>query len=187
MVGVLLAHLGKLLINILSTFLVLLLTTLMQSGYGRSLFESLLPLILGHDISGEIAAIGQEFFRALHPTSMRGTYTDYAILAEDQLTPKPSTISHVTRGCKCNSFCCPNSMMVLVVGGGGAVGYSAVQLAVVAGCAILATCESESIDRLLAAGAEHALDYTFEDLEVRLKGKYNVVLDPIGIQQTEQL
>lgn len=76
----------------------------MRAGYGRSLFESLLPLILGRDVSGEIAAIGQsvqtlnvgqEVFGALHPTAMRGTYTDYAILAEDQLTPKPSTISHV--------------------------------------------------------------------------------------------
>lgn len=76
----------------------------MRTGYGRSLFESLLPLILGRDVSGEIAAIGQsvqslkigqEVFGALHPTAVRGTYTDYAILAEDQLTPKPSTISHV--------------------------------------------------------------------------------------------
>lgn len=183
------------------------LDTRMRAGYGRSLFESLLPLILGRDVSGEIAAIGQsvqtlkigqEVFGALHPTAVRGTYTDYAILAEDQLTPKPSSISHVEasaipfaaltawRALKSTARI-SQGQRVLVVGGGGAVGYSAVQLAVAAGCVVSATCESESIDRLLAAGAEQALDYTSEDLEVTLKGKYNAVLDTIGIEQTERL
>lgn len=78
----------------------------MRSGYGRSLFEPLLPLILGRDISGEVAAvgasvqsltIGQEVFGALHPTAVRGTYTDYAILSEEELTPKPLSLSHVVR------------------------------------------------------------------------------------------
>lgn len=75
-----------------------------RAGYGRSLYEPLLPLILGRDVSGEVAAVGnsvrslilgQEVFGALHPTAVRGTYTDYAILAEDELIPKPDTISHV--------------------------------------------------------------------------------------------
>lgn len=76
----------------------------MRSGYGRSIFEPLLPLILGRDISGEVAAVGssvssltvgQEVFGALHPTAMRGTYADYAILSEDELTIKPSSVTHV--------------------------------------------------------------------------------------------
>lgn len=75
-----------------------------RAGYGRSLYEPLLPLIIGRDVSGEVAAVGnsvrslsvgQEVFGALHPTAVRGTYTDYAVLAEDELTPKPETISHV--------------------------------------------------------------------------------------------
>lgn len=49
---------------------------------------------------------------------------------------------------------------MLVVGGGGAVGFAGVQLAVAAGCHVSTTCGSESIDRLLAAGAEQAIDYT---------------------------
>lgn len=76
----------------------------MREGYGRSLFEPLLPLILGRDISGEVAAVGssvsslsvgQEVFGALHPTAVRGTYVDYAILAEDELISKPESMSHV--------------------------------------------------------------------------------------------
>ncbi|KDP34858.1 hypothetical protein JCGZ_09146 [Jatropha curcas] len=80
------------------------LDTRMRSGYGRSIFEPLLPLILGRDISGEVAAVGtsvqsmnvgQEVFGALHPTAVRGTYSDYAILSEDELTAKPASVTHV--------------------------------------------------------------------------------------------
>ncbi|KAI3963186.1 hypothetical protein MKX01_030316 [Papaver californicum] len=80
------------------------LDTRMRAGYGRSIFGPLLPLILGRDISGEVASVGsavrslsvgQDVFGALHPTATRGTYTDYAILSEDELTPKPAAISHV--------------------------------------------------------------------------------------------
>ncbi|GMP39665.1 hypothetical protein CsSME_00010404 [Camellia sinensis var. sinensis] len=68
----------------------------MRSGYGRSFFEPLLPLILGRDVSGDVAAIGaSEVFGALHPTVVQGTYTDYAILSEDELIVKPVSISHV--------------------------------------------------------------------------------------------
>lgn len=49
-----------------------------------------------------------------------------------------------------------------MIGGGGAVGFAAVQLAVAAGCHVSTTCADESIDRLLAAGAEQAVDYTSE-------------------------
>lgn len=75
----------------------------MRSGYGRSIYEPLLPLILGRDVSGEVAAVGrsvrslkvgQQVFGALHPTAVRGTYTDCAILPEDELAPKPESISH---------------------------------------------------------------------------------------------
>lgn len=84
--------------------LLIFLNLQMRSGYGRSIFEPLLPLILGRDISGEVAAvgasvssltIGQEVFGALHPTAVRGTYADYAILSEDELTRKPLSVSHV--------------------------------------------------------------------------------------------
>lgn len=75
-----------------------------RAGYGRSVFEPHLPIIIGRDVSGEVAAIGtsvkslrvgQEVFGALHPTALRGTYTDYGILSEDELTEKPSSVSHV--------------------------------------------------------------------------------------------
>ncbi|KAM7498661.1 hypothetical protein LguiA_023075 [Lonicera macranthoides] len=179
----------------------------MRSGYGRSLFEPLLPLILGRDVSGEVAAVGrsvrshivgQEVFGALHPTAVRGTYADYAILSEDEVTRKPASISHAEasaipfaaltawRALKSTARI-TKGQRVLVMGGGGAVGGSAVQIAVAAGCHVSTTCGSESIDRLLAAGADQAVDYTAEDLEVALRGQFDAVLDTIGVPETERL
>ncbi|CAJ1957455.1 unnamed protein product [Sphenostylis stenocarpa] len=158
------------------------LDTRMRAGYGRSIFERLLPLILGRDISGEVAAVGasvtsvsvgEQVFGALHPTAVRGTYTDYAILSEDEVTPKPDSLTHVEasaipfaaltawRALKCTARI-SEGQRILVVGGGGAVGFIAIQLAVAAGCSVVTTCGSQSVDRLLAAGAEQAVDYVAE-------------------------
>lgn len=57
---------------------------------------------------------------------------------------------------------------MLIIGGGGAVGYAATQLAVAIGCKVATTCGPQSVDRLLAAGAEQAVDYTSEVLEFSL-------------------
>ena len=49
-----------------------------------------------------------------------------------------------------------------MIGGGAAVGLAAVQLAVAAGCGVSATCGAQSIERVMGAGAEQAIDYTAE-------------------------
>lgn len=179
----------------------------MRSGYGRSLFEPLLPLILGRDVSGEVAAIGssvrqlyvgQEVFGALHPTAVRGTYSDYAVLSEDELVPKPPSVTHVEasaipfaaltawRALKSTAQISPGQR-VLVIGGGGAVGLAAIQLSVEAGCKVVTTCGKLSIDRVMAAGAEKAIDYTSEGLRAKLEGRFDAVLDTIGLPETELL
>ncbi|CAL9173385.1 unnamed protein product [Musa hybrid cultivar] len=178
----------------------------MRSGYGRSIFEPLLPLIIGRDIGGEVAAVGtsvssltvgQEVFGALHPTAVRGTYADYAILSEDELTLKPPSVTHVDasaipfaaltawRALKSTARI-TNGQRLLVLGGGGAVGLAAIQIAVAAGCSVSATCGSQSIERVLAFGAEQAIDYTAEDIEIAIKGQFDAVLDTIGVPETER-
>ncbi|KAI0513376.1 hypothetical protein KFK09_009393 [Dendrobium nobile] len=152
-----------------------------RSGYGRSIFEPLLPLILGRDVSGEVVAvgasvsslvIGQEVFGALHPTAVRGTYADYCILSEEELSVKPSSVSHVK---------------LLVLGGGGAVGLSAIQLAVAAGCSVSTICGSKSIERVMEVGAEEAIDYKTEDIHLAIKCQFDAVLDTIGGPEAERI
>ncbi|KAG2294693.1 hypothetical protein Bca52824_041362 [Brassica carinata] len=153
-----------------------------RAGYGRSVFQPHLPIIIGRDVSGEVAAVGnsvksfrvgQEVFGALHPTALRGTYTDYGVLSEEELVEKPSTVSHVEasaipfaaltawRALKSNARIL-EGQRVLVFGGGRAVGFSAIQIAVASGCHVTASCVGQTRDRILAAGAEQAVDYTTE-------------------------
>ncbi|CAL9749436.1 unnamed protein product [Musa acuminata subsp. burmannicoides] len=85
-----------------------------------------------------------------------------------------------------------NGQRLLVLGGGGAVGLAAIQIAVAAvlsvtaGCSVSATCGSQSIERVLAFGAEQAIDYTAEDIEVAIKGQFDAVLDAVGVPETER-
>uniref|UniRef100_A0A1D1YWP6 Reticulon-4-interacting protein 1, mitochondrial n=2 Tax=Anthurium amnicola TaxID=1678845 RepID=A0A1D1YWP6_9ARAE len=179
----------------------------MRYGYGRSIFEPLLPLILGRDVSGEVAAVGtsvrslaagQEVFGALHPTAVRGTYADYAILSEEELAPKPSSLTHAEasaipfaaltawRALKSTARI-HEGQRLLVLGGGGAVGLSAIQLSVSMGCNVVATCGSQSFERVLSVGAEKAIDYTSEDIEREIKGDFDAVLDTIGRPETERI
>jgi NADPH:quinone reductase len=55
--------------------------------------------------------------------------------------------------------------VVLVAGGAGAVGHAAIQLAVWAGATVIATVSSEEKHTLtVAAGAQHVINYTTEDV-----------------------
>lgn len=59
---------------------------------------------------------------------------------------------------------------VLVAGGAGAVGHAAIQLAVWAGAAVIATVSSDAKAALAtAAGAHHVLDYTRGDVTERVR------------------
>ncbi|KAK1325049.1 hypothetical protein QJS10_CPA01g02076 [Acorus calamus] len=172
----------------------------MRSGYGRSIFEPLLPLIIGRDVSGEVVAVGasvrslvvgQEVFGALHPTAVRGTYAEFAVLSEDELTKKPASLTHAEasaipfaaltawRALKSTARI-EEGQRVLVIGGGGAVGLSAIQLAVATGCSVSTACGSQSIDRVKSVGAE-------DDIELAIKGHFDVVLDTIGKPETERI
>ncbi len=53
---------------------------------------------------------------------------------------------------------------LLISGGGGTVGYLAVQLAVWGGANVIATCSQRDVSRVKAAGAQTVLDYRSETL-----------------------
>ncbi|XP_056173181.1 uncharacterized protein LOC130139679 [Syzygium oleosum] len=76
---------------------------------------------------------------------------------------------------------------VLIVGGDEIIGYSAIQLAVAHGCHIVTICRGENIALVLAAGANQAVDCLSEDIQLAVKGKFDVVFDTIGVARTERI
>lgn len=57
---------------------------------------------------------------------------------------------------------------LLISGGAGAVGHSAVQLAKWGGATVIATASPSAFARVKAAGADHVLDYRAEDLSAQI-------------------
>lgn len=72
-----------------------------------------------------------------------------------------------------------SGQQVLVNGATGGVGSYAVQIAKVLGAEVTAVCRTGNIERVIALGADHVIDYTKDD--VRIAGrKWDLVMDNVG-------
>ncbi|WP_026759099.1 NADPH:quinone reductase [Sediminimonas qiaohouensis] len=107
-----------------------------------------------------------------------GTAADHIALPADQAVPLPEGVS-LEAGATLGIPGLTAAQTVfgggevagktlLVSGGAGAVGHDAVQLAKWAGATVIATCAASGIDRVRAAGADHAFDYSDPDLAAKI-------------------
>ncbi|XLR23491.1 hypothetical protein S83_051391, partial [Arachis hypogaea] len=71
---------------------------------------------------------------------------------------------------------------ILVVGGGGAVAFAAIQIAIAIGCHVATTCGGQSIERLLVASVEQAVDYITEEAANSALKKQNLKLQDRELQ-----
>jgi NADPH:quinone reductase-like Zn-dependent oxidoreductase len=74
---------------------------------------------------------------------------------------------------------------VLILGGSGSLGTSAVQIATAAGAHVTATCSTRNANFVAELGAERVIDYTREDFTA-LPDSYDVIFDTIGISSFSQ-
>jgi NADPH:quinone reductase-like Zn-dependent oxidoreductase len=163
-----------------------------------------LPLILGSELAGTVAAIGadvsgfnlgDEVYGATNE-QFSGAYAEYALASARRIAPKPKTLSfieaasapivtvtawqmlfeyaHVTAG-----------QTVLIHGAAGNVGAYAVQLAKQAGVHVVATAGSADLDYVRGLGAETVVDYKTERFQESLTG-VDVVLDTVGGDTQQQ-
>lgn len=157
-----------------------------RAGYLRAVREFPLPMTLGWDVSGTIAALGEgvtawkvgdEVYG--HPSlSSGGTYAEFVAVPATVCGRKPSSIDHnhaaaiplvaltawqalfehaqLTAG-----------QTVLIQRGAGGVGSYAIQFAKAKGARVIATASARNLDYLRQLGAEEAIDYNavrFEDV-----------------------
>lgn len=109
-----------------------------------------------------------------------GSAAEFIELDTDLLTELPDDVSFAegaTLGIPCMTahralfLAGPvQGRIVLVTGGAGAVGHYAVQLAKWAGATVIATASSpDKLERALAGGADHVIDYRREDVAARVR------------------
>jgi len=175
-----------------------------REGYLREMLHHSLPLIMGWDVSGVVAAtgpgvsrfrVGDEVFS--RPDIMRhGTYAEYVVIRETEVALKPKSIDHLhaaaiplagTTAWKSliEAARLEPGQRVLIHGAAGGVGSYGVQLAKWRGARVIATASAHNHDYLRGLGADETVDYRHAGFEEAI-GKVDVVFDTIGGETQER-
>jgi NADPH:quinone reductase len=173
-------------------------------------YPNRLPLILGCDGAGVVAAIGAEvtkfkigdevfFFNGGMGGDDQGNYAELTVIHEDYLAAKPKSISMVAAAsvplvwltaweALFDRYSLQAGESVLIHGGAGGVGYIAVQISKHAGATVLTTISNpEKAEFAQSIGADHCINYKEENfvektLELTDGKGVDVVFDVIGGQ-----
>jgi len=162
------------------------------------------PLIVGHDIAGEVAepafgcdlVEGDVVYGMINDFAGRG-YAEYAAVDCRQLAKAPSSID--LRAAAAVPLACQTALQalrddaqvkqgqkVLINGASGGVGVFAVQIAKVLGTDVTAVCSYRNVDLVKELGADRVIDYTKTEL-VNLNERFDVIFDVFGNYHFDQL
>jgi NADPH:quinone reductase-like Zn-dependent oxidoreductase len=169
-----------------------------REGYFKQMLDLPLPVIIGQDIAGMVAAVGagvtklqpgQDVY-GIADLQLSGAYAEYALCYAEAIAPKPQTLDYI------HAAAVPLAAMtawqalfdkadlhsgqtLLIHGGAGGVGGYAIQLAKLKGARVIATAAVEHLDYVKNLGADLVLDYHAQPFEQQVKD-VDVVLDLVG-------
>jgi NADPH:quinone reductase len=165
------------------------------------------PFTPGSELAGEVVAVGDGVI-GIRPgdrvfgTVMIGAFAEQVVLPAGSVSPIPEGLDFraaaafgVTYATAYHSLRSVASVepgeWVVVLGAAGGVGLAAVELAQVLGGRVVAAASSaEKLQLCRDRGAEQVIDYTSEDLRLRIRevtdGAADVVIDPVGGAWSEQ-
>jgi NADPH:quinone reductase-like Zn-dependent oxidoreductase len=165
---------------------------------GRSALPQPLPLTLGSDLSGEVAALGsgtsnmavEDQVFGVTNTQFLGAYAEYAVASAAMLAKKPSSLSYVEAASVpvvavtawqglFDHARLEAGQTVVIHGAAGNVGAYAVQLARRARLRCIATVGTKDIDYVRALGADKVVDYQTQRFEDEVRNA-DAVLDLVG-------
>jgi NADPH:quinone reductase-like Zn-dependent oxidoreductase len=175
-----------------------------REGRMKGVFDYQLPLILGMDVSGIVAAIGsgvtnfdvgQEVY-GIAEVSRSGSYAEYAIVQENKLASKPKTLDHtqaasipVVAMTAWQALFDVGQMSagqtVLIHAASGGVGMFAVQFAKWKGGRVIGTASDRNLEFVRELGADEVIDYKKTKFE-QVVSKVDLVLDAIGGETRER-
>ncbi len=149
--------------------------------------------IPGFDLAGTIEAVGRNVCRfepgeEVFGASV-GTCAEYARAAEQELAPKPSSLSFEAAAALPTSGLAALHALrdvaklgagqtVLINGASGGVGHFAVQIAKAFGAEVTGVCSSRNQDLVRSLGADHVIDYTEEDFTLG-ESHFDLIFDNV--------
>lgn len=153
---------------------------------------------LGEELAGQVVAVGTEVTKFKVGDRVFGTAgpnfganAEYICLPEDAvLTRTPTHLSDAEAAASIDGFLTAlpflrdlgqigKGQKVLIIGGSGSVGASAVQIAKYYGAEVTATCSTGKADRVKRLGADHVIDYHQQDFTTN-QDKYDIIFDAVG-------
>lgn len=169
-----------------------------REGVMEGEMKHTLPLILGIDAAGIVAAVGpgvsefapgDEVFAALD-MARNGCYAEYAVIKTETVAAKPASLDFVTAAalpvagvtawqCLFDTADLQAGQTVLIHGASGGVGTMAVQLAHWKGARVIGTASAQNKEFLEKLGADEVIDYHATRFEDVVSG-VDVVLDTQG-------
>ena len=165
---------------------------------GRSALPQPLPITLGSDLSGEIAAVGSavsdrrpgdQVYGVTNPRFI-GAYAEYALASAAMVSNKPSSLIHVEAAsvpvvavtawqALFDQARLEAGQTVVIHGAAGSVGAYAVQLAHRARLRTIATAGTADLSFVRDLGAETVIDYRTERFEDVVRDA-DAVIDLVG-------
>ena len=162
------------------------------------------PLIVGHDIAGEVveAGLGADLvegdlvYGMINDFAGRA-YAEYAAVDAQQLAKAPSSIelrvaaavplaSQTALQALRDDAQVKTGQHVLINGASGGVGVFAVQIAKILGAQVTAVCSHRNVELVAELGADRVIDYTKTEL-VDLKERFDVIFDVFGNYHFDKL
>lgn len=157
------------------------------------------PMILGWDVSGVIAKVGEgvtgfkegdEVFGTINFPGPGSSYAQFAGAPAGQLARKPSNVSHEEAAAATQSPLTAWQALidtghvkegerVLIHGGAGGVGNYAIQIAKHKGCYVITTVSSADTDFVKSLGADEVIDFRTQQFEKMVKD-IDFILDTVG-------
>lgn len=162
------------------------------------------PIILGHEFSGEVAAVGRgvtdlaagDLVYGLNDWFRDGAQAEYCVARAAEVAGKPRSVDHLSAAVTPISALTAwqgliergrlvSEQRVLIHGAAGGVGVFAVQLAHWRGAQVIGTASANNVAFVRGLGADEVIDYRaqrFEDVVHDL----DVVFDTVGGETLER-
>jgi len=166
------------------------------SGVMRACRPLDLPRIVGFDVSGDVAAVGDKVTRwkagdaVLAYVGTMGTVAGYAVANQDELATRTEAIGVMeAAGISLSALTAYQSLFdiahiqkdekILIHAGSGGVGTFAIQLAKLKGAFVATTTSTQNTGWVQDLGADLVIDYKTQDYR-DVVSDYDVILDTLG-------
>ena len=163
-----------------------------------------MPLILGHDVAGEVVKVGADVRRFkpgdavyARPDDARiGTFAEKIAVRERSLAHRPANLTMEEAAslplvaltawqALVETGKLKKGQKVFIQAGSGGVGTIAIQLARQIGAFVATTTSAANVDWVTSLGADLVLDYKTQDIEAALQD-YDLVLHSQGSNELEK-